>query len=202
MILNFTHLFNPNYKQSSFQDDYDKQIHKCLHSFACPNCKGITFMKLYNTYKRNLFLTKDSFISINITVLQCPECNSCHAILPAFFLAFSSYSYPFILETLHLYLTGSFKNNKTKVCEYMNISRNTLNHFLRIFTLEEVRSHYKSICVSKMKDIISHIKSDGNKLYRWLSLFFSYEKQFVFFLTTIIHRKYIVDIFISNNMDK
>lgn len=181
MILNFPINFN-TFLESSYQSIYDSFINKHQHSFACPNsnCEHSTTLSFSTTYNRFIYLDVDMYIILNVAVSKCARCNTYHAILPAFILPYSSYSYPFIIKTLNFYFFGSLRGNKTKVCQFMHISRKVFNHFLSIFSLEEIRCLNSKMLIQNLKEAIHQLHKQPSSLYLFLLSFSNLNIIFLF----------------------
>lgn len=170
MIPNFSIDFN-TFCDSSFQSTYDSYIKKHHSSFICPknNCDHPVSLTYAKSYYRYIFLDTDYYITLKVAVYKCSSCGSYHAILPAFLLPYSSYSYPFIIKSLYLFFFHSSRGNKTKVCEIMHISRKTFNHFLSLFSQEELRCLRNKLISHKLKKIIYQVHKNLSYLYPFLS---------------------------------
>ena len=128
----------------------------------CPSCKAVGLFSLSSSYSRFYITSPDRDASVlSIPVLQCKVCGKFHAVLPFTVLPFCSYSYPFVLRTLSLFLFGSLRGNKTKVCNRMRISRHTLNHWIYLYSREQVRRGTIRILLHAV-----HMKNFDLKLFR------------------------------------
>lgn len=109
-------------------------------SFTCPSCHCIGHLYKNTSYQRYYIHSHNASVAtLNITVLKCENCNHFHAILPYSAFPFYSYSYSFVLKTLSLFYFSEFRNNKSKVCNHMHISRDTLNRWLSFYSKEQTR---------------------------------------------------------------
>ena len=181
---------------SHFQDIYDNYVHNLqLSSLNCPNpvCHSNDFS--FNTsYYRNVIFSPDhDSLCIKVIVVKCNRCGTYHALLPASLFPFHSYTYQFVMLTMHLYYCSSFRFNKSKVCAIMKIHRSTLNHWIQLFSHNDVESF--------LNDSISAFLS---KLRDRSIDFFDFLKTFNFkygsFLCSDIHRTYHLSYF-SNDFD-
>lgn len=172
MILNFQLHFN-TFCGSSFQTSYDSYIHKHHQLFLCPNsiCDHSSILTYSTSYSRYIFLDFNLHIILKVAVFKCPSCNSYHAILPSFLLPYSSYSLPFIIKTLYLYFFHNLRGNKSKVCQFMHISRKVLNHFLSLFSQEEIRCLHHKMMIHTLKQVIGQLHKHPSLLPSFLSSF-------------------------------
>lgn len=182
---------------SDFNDIYEDYVRNMqLSSLSCPNpsCNSSDF-SFNSTYQRYVVFSPDhDSISMNITVVKCNECDTYHALLPAWLFPFHSYTYQFVMLTLYYYYCSpTMKFNKSKVCRKMNIHRSTLNHWIQLIHHQDV------LCF--LNDSISSFIS---KLRDRFIDFFDFLKRFNFkygpFMCSHIRRTFYFSTF-SNNSD-
>lgn len=167
MINDFTGNFNIQFNNNiQYSEIYRNAMASLdLSSCSCPWCNACGRFKRETTYSRyfiNSLNEIDHPDTLEIEVFECESCGHCHAILPAFICPFSSYSYPFITESLYEYFYGENKGNLSHVASMMGIPRQTLSRWLRKFEdghmeirMTALRKQHKTIDV---KQILSRIR--------------------------------------------
>lgn len=183
---NFTHIF-------SFQKLYDSYVFNSLSSLSCPKCHHCDF-KLNTHYHRYFIDQPASCLSIQIAVVYCPHCNSYHSILPSFLFPFHSYTYSFVLDVVYSFYFGSNNNNKSHICKLFQISRSTLNKFLRAYSKETTRFLYLFHNLTLDENLLSKIRNDKQAFSSFLQSFIK-RSNFKVFLLFLPKRSYSYSFF-------
>lgn len=180
MILNFGYNFNTY--SDDFQEKYDRFVRKHLDSFICPNpdCSHEDNLVLSTSYFRDVLLDVACFFSLKTLVVYCPTCHHYHAILPASLIPYCSYAYIFVIKILYSFFFGQTKGNKTKTCNSLNIDRKVLNHFLSIYSREEVRSSHLNLINSKLDNLLLLLHKKRLDLFEFLLSFMMPENKILF----------------------
>lgn len=181
---------------SHFQDIYGNYVQDLqISSLNCPNpmCHSNDFSLNTSYYRNVIFSPNHDSLCIKVLVVKCNHCGTYHALLPASLFPFHSYTYQFVMLTMYLYYCSSFRSNKSKVCAIMNIHRSTLNHWIQLFSHNDVESFLND----SISAFLSKLRDHSIDFFDFLK---SFNVKYGPFLCSDIHRPYCFSYF-SNNFD-